>query len=272
MEKTARTWSPNQPLVLALSGSLIININSSPKHLAQDVNVQPTWVSPLWLCQTERWWGPVCHGLRATRLDPWPRQSHRINQDLLFPSRHPKIGPWTLNLIKTQKKTHGTNSSPCSSLSFHLSYIWKNPPLKKKGGWHLDPPNILRPRLPAQTMASLAISSMSAICRVTQGERQLVMKICSWSVFSWQRTFRFQFCQWGNVSLRLEACSTFHCHVLLSCAMLLLSFANCSPNVPQNNSATACHCSFVKVQNKNYVWSLKSRTLKAKDTDVPSGF
>jgi len=50
--------------------------------------------------------------------------------------------------------------------------------------------------------------------------------------------------------------------------MLLLSFASCSPNVPQNNSATACHCSLVKVQNKNDVCGLTSRTLKVTDTHV----
>ena len=66
-------------------------------------------------------------------------------------------------------------------LSFHLSYFWKDPP-KKKGDDTLTRQNS-RPRLQAQTMASLAISSMSAICRVTQGERQLVTKIAADPLF-----------------------------------------------------------------------------------------
>ena len=141
---------------------------------------------------------------------------------------HPVIGKLGLGLwiLKTHKKKTWNQIPHHRSLFTCLTF--EPPP--KKGGWHLDPPKFTT-EAPCPDYGFLGYFINVRNLPGDTGKETVGREILQLIRFSWQRTFQFQFCQWGNVSPRLEACSTFHCHVLLSCAMWLLSFANCSPNV-----------------------------------------
>ena len=149
-------------------------------------------------------WSGALNKYVATRLDPAsPIAPIRfaISTSSLVIGR---FGPLTL-----KKKTRWIPHQ----MSLHLSYIWKPPrKSKQKKGRHLDQQNIH----PQYTCAKKRLGTLPRLWL------PWVFHQCPQSAV-WHRWRESWFYQWGNVSPRLEACSTnmlpyvtIMCHVVFA--------------------------------------------------------